>query len=458
MSDSPANDAPMFGPVLRIGAPSPQSRSSDARALILAGVGVIMLFFGVIGIWAATAELRSAVVAQGYFKAAGNRKALQHRDGGIVREVAAHDGDRVGRGQILLRLDDTFAQASVDSLSAEWDALAALHARLLAERNDAERMIVGPDLVARATEPVTARLIAAQAALFEERRRQMQGQLALLERQAQQQRDQVRGVAAQIGGIDRQSTLLEDEARGVRQLYAKGFATRTRLLAMQRAEASFTAESGRLAADAARLEGAIAETSLRMVQLRRDRMTEVADRLRETEAKQAELEPNLLAARQTLDRTVMRAPEAGEVIGLNVFTRGGVIAPGQKVLEIVPDEGAPMIEAQLRPDDAEKVRVGQLVEVRLTAVPVQRRPDLTGHVVTVSADRLTDARTGEPYYSAQIGVDAQRSASVVGVPDDAVRLIPGMPAEIVVVTGSRTALQYLIGPLRDQIARALREE
>jgi len=429
-----------------------------ARGLIAAGIVVVVLFFGVIGGWAVLSQLRSAVVAEAVFQAAGNRRALQHREGGIVRQVLARDGDRVEKGQVLMRLDDTVARTTVESLAVERDALAVLRVRLVAERDDADHITLDPDLVARASEKVLGRLIAAQAAQFDERRRQQAGQLAMLDREAGQQRDQSRGLAAQATGLDQQAALTEEEARGVRKLYADGYAARNRVLAYARTQAGLVADRGRLAAQVASLEGAIAETGLRMVQLRRDRMAQVADQLRQTEQQLAEIEPRLLSARETLDRTVMRATASGVVLGLNVFTEGGVIAAGQKVLEIVPDDGEPELEARLPPSDAEKVHRGQTVEVQLTGMPIARRPLISGHVETVSADRLSDDHTGAAYYAVRVKIDQVKPGPGADPSAPLVHIGAGMPAQMIVVTGSRSAFEYLVGPLTDQIRHALREE
>ncbi len=435
-----------------------RATQGGVRGLIAMGAGVVVLFFGVIGGWAALSPLGSAVVADAVFQAAGNRKVLQHRDGGIVRQVLAHDGDRVSEDQVLLRLSDTVARTTVEQLGIERDGLAMLRARLVAERDEAEHITLDSDLVARAKEQVLGRLIATQTTQFDERRRQLTGELSMLDREVAQQRDQSRGLAAQIQGVDQQQALTEDEARGVRKLYADGFAPRTRVLALARTQAGFVAERGRLVAQVASLEGAIAETGLRMVQLRRNRMAEVADQLRQTEQQLAEIEPRLLAARETLDRTVMRAPVSGTVMGLNVFTVGGVIAAGQKVLEIVPDDGRPELEARLPPPDAERIHDGQTVEVQLTGVPIARRPVVTGHVSTISADRVTDDHTGAAYYAVRVKIDSVKPGPGVDRSEPLVRIGPGMPAQAIIVTGSRTAFQYLMGPLTDQISRALREE
>ncbi|WP_293863276.1 HlyD family type I secretion periplasmic adaptor subunit [uncultured Alsobacter sp.] len=449
----------------------PRGRYDEARAgrltrdrangsvgrLVGLGLGVLVLFFGAIGSWAALAPLDSAVVADGAFEAAGNRKALQHRDGGIVASVLARDGDTVEAGQVLMVLDDSAPKALVASLSAQATSLSVLRSRLVAERDEAPEPVFEPDLLARSGEPAVARILAAQRHQFDERRRQLEGELAILAGVASQQGDQLRGLQAQIVGIDAQAALLRQEADGVRKLFAAGYATKVRLSGLERNEASVVAEQGRLAAQAAALGGALAATGLRRSQLRRDRQTEVADQLRQIEQQAAELEPRLMSARETLTRTVMRAPAAGTVLGLNVFTVGGVIAAGQKVLEIVPADGQPTIAVRVDPAEAERLRAGQTVDVQLTGIPAARRPIVTGHLMRISADRLTDPRSGAAYYEARVAVDDVRPGPGAAV-QTAVVLGPGMPAQVIIGTGSRSALQYLVGPLTDQIRRAMREE
>jgi HlyD family type I secretion membrane fusion protein len=432
-------------------------RTGSVSRLLAAGLGILLLFFGAIGGWAAIAPLDSAVLADGAFEAAGNRKALQHRDGGIVAQVLAHDGDHVEAGQVLMVLDDTAARSLFQSLSAQAASLSVLRSRLVAERDDATEWAVEPDLLARAEEPTVSRLLAAQRHQFVERRRQLEGELSILARVAGQQRDQLRGLQAQVEGLDAQAALLRQEADGVRKLFAAGYATKTRLSTLERNEAALAAEQGRTSAQLAALQGALAETGLRQSQLTRDRQTEVADQLRQTEQQATELEPRLMSARETLTRTTMRAPASGTVLGLNVFTVGGVIAAGQKVLEIVPADRQPEIAVRVEPADAERVVAGLEVDVQLTGVPVTRRPIVTGHVLRVSADRVSDPRSGASYYEARIAVDDIRRGPgmVEALP---VTIGPGMPAQVIIRTGRRSVLQYLVGPLADQVRRAMREE
>jgi HlyD family type I secretion membrane fusion protein len=433
-------------------------RDGGARGLVMAGGAVLLVFFGLIGGWAALSPLDSAVVAEGAFEAAGNRKVLQHRDGGVVRSIEARDGDKVQAGQVLVELDDTSAQALVSALSAQADSLAILRARLVAERDDAPDLVEPPGLTATKGVAGANPLLVTQRAALLERRRQMEGERSILARVAAQQGDQAQGLASQVRGVEAQLASVRDETEATRRLFASGYATRTRLAGLERTLASLDGDRGRLRAQIASIEGSIAETGLRQAQLRRDRLSEVAEQLRQVEQQAAELAPRLIAARDTLDRAIMRAPASGVIYGLNVFTVGGVIAPGQKVLEIVPDEDRADLVIRVAAADAERVKAGQQVDVVLTGVPVSRRPLVTGHVGVLSADRIEEPRTGAAYYEARVKVDSIRRGPGTGASGDIVRIGPGMPGEAIISSGSRTVLEYLLGPLGDQVRRAMREE
>jgi HlyD family type I secretion membrane fusion protein len=434
------------------------ARGGGAHGLIAAGIVVMVVFFGLIGGWGALSRLESAVVADGAFEAAGNRKALQHREGGIVRTVQAQDGDRVLAGQALITLDDAAARSQVTALSVQWDSLAILRARLVAERDDASSFAPPSDLAELPDPGASARLIATQQALLMERRRQIEGEVSILDGVVTQQQDQEQGLDAQVKGLDAQLASIREETEATRKLLAAGFATRTRVAALDRNLASLEGDRGRVMAQIAGLKGAIGETGLRQAQIRRDRLSELAEQLRQVEQQTEELAPRLAIARDTLERMVMRAPATGVVYGLNVFTVGGVIAAGQKVLEIVPDGGQPDLVVRVPATDAERLEVGQSVDVVLPGVPVSRRPLVSAHLATISADRLTDARSGAPYYEARVKVDTIRQGPGTDGAGSTVRIGPGMPGEAVIETGSRTILQYLVGPMADQIRRAMREE
>lgn len=423
---------------------------SDARGSVLFGVGVLVLFFGGAGGWAALAPLNGAAVAPAAVKVDGNRKSLEHREGGTVRDILVRNGDRVEQDQALVLLDDTAVRGEVEVLQAQQDAAAVTKARLLAERDETGQLAVDGDLGVRAGEPALAALLATQAALLIERRRQMEGEIAVLRQQILQLQQEIDGGEAQLEGVRRQRALIEEEVGALRVLLRQALVPRSRVLALDRNAAGLDADRGRVLAEVARARAQVGEKNLRILQVRQERMTEVSTGLQDADDRLANLLPRLRTAREALARTILRAPIAGEVVGLAVFTRGGVVKPGERMLDIVPVAGPLLFEAQLRPEDVNRIAVGMTAEVRLAGIADARDPVLFGIVSTVSADRLGDQRSPEGYYAVEVRVEHGASSRH--------RLEPGMPATVTIATDPRTALDYMVGPLRDRLSRAMREE
>lgn len=431
--------------------------SASAGGSVLAGIAVLALFFGGFGTWAALAPLSGAAVAPAYVVVDGNRRTVQHREGGIVSEILVRNGDRVEEEEVLLRLDDTAARAQVEVLSAQRDSLAALQARLLAERDGAASLVLDDtDLASRAHEPDVAPLLAAQSALLAERRRQLEGSAAVLRQRIVELQEQIGGGEAQIRGIARQRDLIADEVESLRGLLRMALVPRPRVLALDRSAAALDAERGRVQADIARARASIGEAELQILQQRQEILTGVSDGLRDAGSRLAEVEPRLRSARDTLARTVLTAPSAGEVVSLEVFTVGGVVAPGSRVLDVVPLDSPLVFQARLRPEDKNRVTADMDTEIRLMGIHDRRDPLLQGRIATVSADRLTDPQTNDGYYAVEVRVDRDQPAVAQAM--QRFRLQPGMPAQVTIATEPRTALDYLMGPLRDSVSRAWREE
>lgn len=427
--------------------------TADARGPIWAGAVVMLLFFGGLGTWAALAPLTGAVVAEGEVKVEANRQAVQHLDGGIVRQILVKDGQEVAKGQVLIRLDDTAAKANVDVLTGQFDALKVLEARLIAERDGRDRISFNDDIAARQYEPQVTALMTGQINLFEARRRAFEGQRLLQEQKIGQLKEQIAGYQAQVNSQQRQMALIGEEAKGTRELWQKGWAPKTKVLALDRTTASLEGQRGELVANISRSNQQIAEAELQILQLSKDRMSEVSEQLRDAQSKLMDIEPRLRAARDTLERAELKAPRAGYAVGLTAFTVGGVIAKGDHVLDIVPIGSPLVVTGHIKPEEIEGLRPGLRAEVHLTAYKQRVMPLLHGTVTRVSADRLTDQRSGNGYYEVEVEPDLQELAEAHGV-----KLQPGMPAEIMVPTRARTALDYLLAPLTSGFDRAMREK
>jgi HlyD family type I secretion membrane fusion protein len=420
---------------------------------IAAGLLVVALLFGGFGGWASLAPLASAAIAMGTVRAESSRKTVQHLEGGIIAELLVREGDRVAAGQPLIRLDATAAQSRYEAIRHERDLALASQARLRAEQARAARLVFPEALEARRHEPRIATLLANQEQIFATRRQSYEGQREILTKRIEQLRAQIEGFRAQIAAAERQLGLIDKEQRTVADLVAKGLERQPRLLDLQRRGAALEGAKAESAAEIARAEQAIGETELRILALDDEQSEKVAGELEKVQASLARLEEELTAAADVLRRRVITAPLAGTVVNLHFVTPGGVISPGTPILDIVPAEDRLLIEAQVNPLDIDVVRPGLLTEVRLTAYKQRLTPVLDGRLVQVSADRFVDERTGVAYYKALVEVPASELARAGDV-----ALYPGMPTEVMIKTGERTFLDYLLQPIRDSFARAFTEQ
>jgi HlyD family type I secretion membrane fusion protein len=420
---------------------------------VAVGLAVLALFFGVLGGWAALAPLTSAAVASGVVKVDSNRKTVQHLEGGIIAALVVENGDRVAAGDVLVRLDAAQARATWGLLQGQHDALAARAARLAAERDGAPAIAFDADLAARRDDPAVAAVLAGQETVFASRRTTLAGQVDILRQRRQQLEAEIDSRHAQLAAAERQQALIGAEIADIEVLVAKGLERRTRLLGLQRQQASLEGLRGEQLGLIARARQQIGETELQIINHRNGQMDQVVATLAQVRAELGELAERLVASRDVLARRTIVSPIAGTVVNLRFFTAGGVIGPGAPILDIVPEDDRLVIEAQIRPLDIDVVRPGLAAEVRLTAFKQRTTPTLAGRVAYVSADRLVDAASGTAHFTARVEIPAAELARL-----DGVELYPGMPAEVMVVVGRRTALGYLLDPLRESFGRAFHEQ
>ena len=432
-------------------APARQRGMGIGRTMVF-GIVVIALFFGAFGAWAVFAPLESAAIAPGVLGVSGKRKTVQHLEGGIVADILVEEGDRVAAGQTLIVLDDTRARSSFSLLQGQHRSAAALKARLEAER-DGLPEVRYPDWLRKAvTEDDADDFLSTQDRIFQARARSLGNRTAIYEQRIAQLHEEATGLKEEIKAQDRQIGLLEEEIDSIRELVEKGFEGKQRLLSLARRKAEVEGRRAQNRARIARVEQRVGETRLTIVELGNVNLNEVVAELREVEARMSDLRESMSAARNVFARTRATAPVAGTVVDLRVFTRGGVVGEGDPLMDIVPADGDLVIEARIDPTDIDTVYTGLPAQVRLTAFSHLTTPMLTGTVLKVSADRLTDERTGVPYYEARVQLDP-------GQPELAdLNLQPGMPAEVMIITGKRTALDYLLKPIVASFRRALREE
>lgn len=412
--------------------------SDDARREVRFGLGVFVAFFGIFLGWAALAPLDAAVVAPGVVVVAGNRQTVQHRDGGVISRIAVQEGQRVNQGDVLVELSAPELTARKEALLSQVLDLQMQRAQLLA----AQRGVLEIEAPAEwAALPPEDRPVA-EAAL-ERHRAEAGARRAALRTQrsgAGAVEARIAGYQEEIASLNRQSALLEEELTGVRSLAERGLMPLTRVRALERAQAEL---DGRRAELRASIAGALEDR---------------AEELRDIEARLAQLTPQLAGARAEVERTLLRAPVAGLIVGLQANTVGGVLAPGAAVMDIVPEGQDLIVEAKVRPQDADDLHPGIDGEVMITAFTGRNLPRLHGDLRRVSADRFVDERTGEPYFLVQMGVTRAELARLDPNEQTGAReLRPGLPAQVVIPTRKRTALQYLLEPLNQSIWGSFRE-
>jgi HlyD family secretion protein/epimerase transport system membrane fusion protein len=433
---------------------TPVERAARLRGPLLAALVILLLFFGGFGAWAALVPLSGAAVAPAVVAPEGYRRTVQHLEGGIVSEIRVRDGSAVQAGEVLVVLDGGQSRESFAAARARLLATLAREARLSAEQAGTAEPEFPPELLAFAAEdPATERLLAAERGSLTARRQALADRVAVLDsRIAQAQAD----LATQEGGlvsIDRQLALIDEEIVTVDDLLRKGLDRKPRLLALQRGRADLDGQRVAMLGSAARTRELIVATRAELASLTSSYNEEVATGLTEARAQAGELRAEVRAARERLDRTVIRAPVAGTVVELQLRTIGGVLKPGDRILDIVPKDEPLVIEARVSPSDIDVVHPGLAADVHLLAYNSRHLPRIRGEVTKVSADRLTDPESGQPYYTAQIVVDKALLREVAPT----VELTAGMPAEALIITGERTMLDYLVEPVRLTFRRALRE-
>ena len=427
--------------------------TDSMRGAAIAGWTIVGLFFGVIGTWALTAPLNGAVVANSVVKVEGNRKSVQHLDGGIVKELRVKEGDRVKAGDVLIVLDDTQSRAEQDVLSQQFYVLRATDERLRAELYRAAELTIPDDLKPHMDDPNLVSIWKGQLYQFQTRAAALEGQRKVIDEKIAQLESQIKGGQAQVKAFRAQMLSVQNELQSIQPLVAQGLIARPRLLQLERSGAGLEGQAADTEANIAKARQAIAEQQQQIAQLDNDRASDVTKDLRDTQAKVLEVIPRLLNAKAVLGRMEIRSPYAGRVVALNVFSVGGVINRGDKIMDIVPDQDSLVVEAQVGVDDISLVHPEMRADVHLTAYKQRITPVVKGEVIEVSADRLVETKTGTPYYSALVRIDDDELARLPNV-----RLYPGMSAIVMIPTVERTAFDYLVGPLVMSFKQSFRQQ
>ena len=426
--------------------------SQDLRRWYRIGLILLAATFGVALLWSALAPLASAVVASGMVKVDSSRQKIQHQEGGVIREIHVRDGDLVKSGQVLLTLDETRAGASFDILQAEHDTALAEQARLMAERDDLPDIDWPAELEQRAEDPKVADILRSQRSLFEARRSSLVGQVSILDRQIVSKHSEIQGLLAQQQSKEKQLQSLNVELAGFNDLLGKGMVEKTRIRNLEREIAKLDGERGEHASNIAALRSQIAEKELQKFQLSKSFREEVVADLKKSQSEGFDYLERMSTAKYVLENTEIRSPVDGTVVDLKAHTRGGVVAPGEILMEVVPSDDRLIIEARVRPEDIDRVTVGQAAGVKLHAFDRRKTPELNGNVTYVSADIIEDPKLGVAYFTTRIEVPEPEMRRLGNQ-----RVHPGMLADVFVRTGERSFLGYLLDPITASFSKAWRE-
>ncbi len=433
--------------------------ADDPRREIRTGGIIAFLFFVVLLGWAAFAPLDAGVYAQGAIAVSGNRQAVQHRSGGTIGEILVREGQKVKAGETLIEMAAPDLRATERALTTEYFSLVAQRSRLMAERMGRGGFAPPVEFLNHPAEdrPIAEQALMLQRAQLAARSGSLSAQSSVLGQRSRQLSEQQIGYVQQRLSVREQQRITQDELTGLRELEKKGFASINRVRAMERALEDLRGREAALTAEIARAGEGKGESSMQDLSLRKSSLEEVATELRDTQTRLSDILPKLVSAREQLQNATLKAPTSGQVVGLSVFTVGGVVAAGQTLMEIVPDTRGLVIQAQVNPADADDVFQGQKAQLRFVSVADKTLPMLEGTVRTISADRLTDEKSGVSYFTAEIEVapaELDKVRKVLGQGS----LRPGIPVEAVLTARKRTALQYILEPLSAHFWRSLREQ
>jgi HlyD family type I secretion membrane fusion protein len=433
--------------------PACKPANADYRVPARAGYALILVAFGVGGFWAAQAPLDSAAVAQGQIEVDSRRKPIQHLEGGIVKEILVKEAQLVRENQVLLRLEPIQARANSDMLRKQLDAALAQEARLLAELDGKGEISFPREILERKGLPETALAISDEQRQFEERQQSLQNQIRVLEARIAQVAHEMTGRDRQKAALSSQVDSISGQLAALGSLVAKGYYPRNKVLEHEREKARLIGELGQATADIARLEKQQDEARTQIEQISQKFREDTARELADTRVRLSDLREKLAVAGDVLTRIEIRAPMTGVVQNLRINGAGTVIKAGDTIAELVPAGEQLVVAAQVSPLDIDSVTAGQRAEIRFPSLSKRKTPTLFGRVESVSADALSNDSTKQSYYLARVVINR------ADVPDAvAQKLTPGMPSDVLIVTGERSMLEYMTGPLASLLSNGMREE
>lgn len=429
-----------------------ETQTTSLRRLMAWAIGTVLLLVGGLGLAAHLTEISGAVIASGRVVVESNIKRVQHREGGIVRAIHVREGDMVAAGDLLVQLDDTLPRANHAIITTRLTELQAQEARLKAERDGQAELVTPAAFEGKLQKPEITVVLGGQRKLLEVRRTSREGRKMQLGEQIKQFKEQIVGLEAQRDAKAREIDLVARELHDLSGLLAKGLIQRARITALKRDKARLEGEHGGFISEIARAGQAISEREIQILQIDEEMRAEVVEQLQSTRAEIAQLTEQQVSAAEHLRQVEVRAPRSGIVHQLVVHTVGGVVAPGEDLMLIVPQEDHLVIEARVAPADIDQIALAQRATIRLPGFDQRTTPELSAEILTVSADLIEDPATGTDFYQTRLALPESEIERLQGKP-----LVPGMPVEAFIQTDPRSILSYLVKPLADHIAHAFRD-
>lgn len=433
--------------------PAAQELPADTGRAARIGLWALGLGFGGFLLWAGFAPLDEGVPAQGMVAIDTKKKTLQHLTGGLVKEVLVREGDRVKEGQLLMRLDEAVARANFETVRQRYIGLRAMEGRLLAEQSGQAKIAFHPDVLEASQDPQIKQVVLTQEQLFTSRRAALRADLQSIEESILGQGGLIQAYGKMQVNRENQQALLAEELNNTRGLVKEGYAPRNRQLELERMAAEVSSGIVELQGNTFRAKHAVGELRQRAIVRQQEYRKEVESQLAEVGREVPGDAEKFRVARDDLGRIEIRSPATGQVVGLAFQTVGGVIGPGQKLMDVVPQDQALLVEARVAPHVIDRVHEGLPVDVRFSSFAHTPQLVVEGKVVSVSADLLTDQQTGAGYYLARVGVTAAGYQKL-----GKRQLQPGMPVDVIFVTGERSMLTYLLSPLTKRMAASMKEE
>ena len=434
--------------------PTPFLLAKDPFPVRQVPIGMLVLatFIAILALWFSLAPISSAVVSPGIVQVASHRKTIQHLEGGIIEEILVKNGDVVVEGQPLVKLKSVSSAAGMAQLEAQYLETLAIIARLQAEQSSASEISLPPELADRAEDPAVQVVMASQQQILDSFLHLQKERLSVLEQNMAQGEEEMNGRRVQIEARQLQQKLLKEELGLLEGLFDKNLMSRTRILETSQQLAEVEGDIGEYQAEIARINKNVLETRLQINEMRAAEALRITQQLRDERAKLYDISQRLTAARDVFGRTTIVSPVDGEVVNLQVYTNSGVIAPGQPIMEIVPQNDDLVVQAYISPNDIDEVRVGMPADVKLTSATRRSRIPLEGVVTLVSPDRLVDEKTGQAHYEALIEINSDINNPEMPV------LMAGMGADVFIRTGERTAIEYLFDPFLRHFQKGFREK